>query len=86
MNATVVERLRRLFPVVLQIEAPSATDDLVDGGILDSLGLVELLVAIEVEFAIVIPLDEIEIERMRSIERLAELVTERLARDSTDAA
>ncbi len=81
-----VDRLQQLFPAVLNVAPPEPTADLVEGGILDSLGLVELLAAIEVEFGIQIPLDEIEIDRIRTLERLAELVADSAAVEATDAA
>jgi acyl carrier protein len=82
----IVDRLQQLFPAILHVAPPEPSADLVEDGILDSLGLVELLAAIEVEFGIQIPLDEIEIERIRTLERLAELVAERAAVEATDAA
>ena len=86
MSHSIGQRLRDLFTAVLHVEAPAPDTDLIDGGHLDSLGLVELLAAIEVEFAIEIPLDEIEIDRIRTLDRLGALVAERLALEGTDAA
>ena len=86
MTSTLVDRLRRVFTAVLHVDAPPATADLVDGGVLDSLALVELLAAIETEFAIEIPLDELDLERIRSLDRIAELVAERIAPTQPGAA
>jgi len=86
VTSTLVDRLRRVFTAVLHVEAPSATADLVDGGVLDSLALVELLAAIETEFAIEIPLDELDLERIRSLERIAELIAEQIAPTQPGAA
>ncbi len=82
----VVERVQALFPAVLYLEAPDPAADLLDGGVLDSLALVELLAAIEVEFGIEIPLDELDIERVRTPVSIGELVDERLALEAPDAA
>lgn len=82
----VVDRLQELFPTVLHVAPPQPTADLVDDDILDSLGLVELLVAIEEEFGIQIPFAEIEIDDIRTLERLAELVTQSSTVEATDAA
>jgi acyl carrier protein len=86
VNVPVPDRLRALFPRVLQVEAPDPAADLVDGGLLDSLALVELLAAVEIEFGIDVPLDEIELEQVRTLQRLTDLVTERVALAATDAA
>ena len=86
MTGPLVERLRALFRDVLGIEAPEPTTDLVDGGYLDSLALVELLAGIESEFGIEIPLDELELDHVRTLERLADLVGDRSALAATDAA
>lgn len=83
---TVFERLQALFPAVLYLEPPDPAADLLDGGVLDSLALVELLAAIEVEFGIEIPLDELEIEQFRTPESIAELVGQRLELEASDAA
>ena len=86
MSAPVVDRLRALFPTVLYVEPPAPDADLIDGGILDSLALVELLAAVEVEFAIEVPLDELDLERIRTLTGLAELVAERIAHATPGAA
>jgi D-alanine--poly(phosphoribitol) ligase subunit 2 len=75
-DEAVVRRLEQLIVRTLNIEPPERRVDLIDGGVLDSLGLVELLGAIEQEFAIRIPLDDFDIERFRTIERLAQFVRE----------
>lgn len=86
MKGSLERRLGDVFTAVVQVEAPPPGADLVDGGLLDSLALVELLAAIEVEFGVEIPLDELELDRIRTLERLAELILERGALAATDAA
>lgn len=86
MSETIVERLRALFPTVLYVQPPDPGADLVDGGILDSLALVELLAAVELEFSIEVPLDELDLDRIRTLEGLADLVAERLAAATPGAA
>jgi acyl carrier protein len=68
--------LEQLIMRTLNIEPPERRADLIEDGVLDSLALVELLHAIEQEFAIQIPLDDFDIERFRTIERLAKFVQE----------
>jgi acyl carrier protein len=86
VSETILDRLRALFPTVLYVPPPDQGADLIDGGILDSLALVELLAAVEVEFSIEVPLDELDLERIRTLEGLAELVAERIAHATPGAA
>ena len=73
-DSALIRRLEQLITQTLNIEPPGSRADLIDGGILDSLALVELLHAIEQEFAILIPLDDFDVERFRTLERLATFV------------
>ena len=68
------ERLRDILARTLGTAPPDPETDLVQSGLLDSLALVELLVAVEQEFAITFAPDELEIERFRSLGALAQLV------------
>jgi acyl carrier protein len=86
VSVPVVDRLRALFPTVLYVEAPAPDADLIDGGVLDSLALVELLTAVEVAFAIEVPLDELDLDRIRTVNALAELVSERIVHATPGAA
>jgi acyl carrier protein len=70
-----VTRIQTLFERALNIPAPASDLDIVDGGLLDSLALVTLLFEMEVEFGMQFPLDSLEIEDFRTIERIAALVT-----------
>jgi D-alanine--poly(phosphoribitol) ligase subunit 2 len=78
--------LGRLFTEVTGTTAPAADADLIDAGLLDSLALVELLFAIEQELGTQIPPDRLEIDRFRTLERLAALVTECRTAAAGDAA
>jgi acyl carrier protein len=55
----------------------SAHTDLLGTGILDSANLVRLLFAVEARFDVAIPMEELEIDSIRSIARIANLVRER---------
>jgi len=68
------ERLRDILANTLGTTAPDPDTDLVQSGLLDSLALVELLVAVEQEFAITFSPEELEIESFRSLKALTELV------------
>lgn len=71
----VVDRVQVLFREALKIDVPSPQTDLIESGLIDSLTLVELLFAIEREFAVTLPFDQLEIDSFRTVERIAELVT-----------
>ncbi len=66
---SIIGRLGALFVESLHIEAPSADTDLFETGILDSLQLVELL----------LQLDDIDLEDLRTLARIARLVAARTA-------
>jgi acyl carrier protein len=70
-DAAIVERIEQIFREMLSIEIPSADAELIDSGIIDSLALVELLSAIEQEFAIQVPLDGLELDDFRTAKRVA---------------
>lgn len=70
----VSERVQRIFVDALNIQVPSEDTDLIEGGFIDSLALVELLFAIEREFAVTVPLDELDIDNFRNVRRISELV------------
>ena len=74
-DPALVSRIQSLFEEALSIPAPGPDADIIDGGLLDSLALVTLLFEIEVEFGVTIPLDSLEIDDFRTIERIARFVT-----------
>ncbi|MEJ7567595.1 MAG: phosphopantetheine-binding protein [Gaiellaceae bacterium] len=76
MSNAIRHELASLFPEALGIAAPADDVDLIEEGVIDSLALVGLLFAIERHFEIEIPPDLLEVDRFRTIERLAELVAE----------
>jgi acyl carrier protein len=75
---TSIDRIDRIFREALNVEVPSSTTDIIDAGLLDSLALVTLLFEVEQEFDLRIPLDGLDIEGLRTVERIAALI-ERLA-------
>ena len=68
------DRIRALFVRALNIDAPSEETDLIESGVIDSLALVELLLALEQEFSVSVPFDTLDIESFRSIRTIAELI------------
>jgi acyl carrier protein len=70
------ERLRALLLAHLHVEVPSADADLLETGALDSLQLVDLLLLIEQHFGRRIPLESIDLDNLRTLSRLAQLIGE----------
>jgi D-alanine--poly(phosphoribitol) ligase subunit 2 len=60
-----------IFSDKLNVEVSSYDLDLFEGGILDSLQLVELLFQLEQQFGARISLDSLDLDDLRSIERIA---------------
>jgi D-alanine--poly(phosphoribitol) ligase subunit 2 len=70
----VTDRVQRLFLETLNLQVPSPDTDLIEGGLLDSLALVELLFALEREFDVTIALEELDIDSFRTVNRIAQFV------------
>jgi len=73
------DRIGRVFAETMNVQVPSGKTDLFGTGALDSLGFVDLLVGLEQEFGIKIPIEDIDIENFRCIEKIAEFVANRKA-------
>ncbi len=58
----------------LSVDVPGADTDLIDSGLLDSLALVMLITGIEETFLCELPLDDFDIDRFRSVERIVEFL------------
>jgi acyl carrier protein len=67
-----------IFEQKLHLRVPSADTDLFESGSLDSLSFVELLLQVELEYGIRIPLQDLELSHFRSIGRIAGFIKERL--------
>lgn len=78
-TASIVGELNALFSEQLHIEVPGPEADLIDSGLLDSLQLVQLLLHIEQHLGVRIPLEEVALDDLRSVARLAGLITARTA-------
>ncbi|MBI3758423.1 MAG: acyl carrier protein [Deltaproteobacteria bacterium] len=73
------QQITELLATHLHLEVPSAETDLLGSGLLDSLGLVELLALLEQEFDVQISLDELELDHFRTVATIAAFVTSREA-------
>jgi D-alanine--poly(phosphoribitol) ligase subunit 2 len=67
-----VDRVRLLIGDVLSIEVPAADTDMIESGLLDSLALVSLIAAIEQEFQVELPLEDLDVDRFRSADSIAQ--------------
>jgi D-alanine--poly(phosphoribitol) ligase subunit 2 len=70
----IIERLHALFIEHLHIEVPSADTDLFETGMLDSLQIVELLLQLEQRFGFRIKIDNIDLDDLRTLARIARLL------------
>ena len=77
------DQLSRLFAEQLHVEVPSVETDLIETGLVDSLTFVEFLAQLEAGFGVHLSLDDLEIDRFRTISRIARFIA---ARTGTAAA
>ena len=76
-HPAIIRDLNALFSDALHIDVPSPDTDLIDSGLLDSLQLVQLLLHIEQQLGLRIALDEVELDDLRSVGRLAHVIAAR---------
>ena len=72
--STLHQQIAQLFQDKLNLEVPAIDTDLIETGALDSLALVDLLVSLEQEFGMPIPLEEVEIDSFRTVASIAEFL------------
>ncbi len=65
------QRLIGLFRENLNVTVPAPDTDLIHGGLLDSLTLVDLLLLLEREFGVSVQLDQFEIDQFRTVRSIA---------------
>ena len=71
---TVEARIREILANVVEIEVESEDDDIFETGRLDSLGLVELIFAIEEQLGVAIALDQLDVEEFTNVRSIVALV------------
>jgi D-alanine--poly(phosphoribitol) ligase subunit 2 len=76
-SAQLVEELGALFADNFHVSVPAPTADLLEEGILDSFQFVELLVQIEKRFGLRIDIAGLDLDDLRTLERLAGLIARR---------
>jgi acyl carrier protein len=72
--AQLADEIAELIKEKLLVDVGSPEEDLLVEGVLDSLTLIQLLIHLEERFRITIPLEELEIEDIRSIGSLVRLI------------
>jgi D-alanine--poly(phosphoribitol) ligase subunit 2 len=75
----VMRQVRELLTRVLRVQLTSDDTDVIEAGMLDSLAVVELLVAIEEEFAVQVDLEHLDLDDLRTPRSIASLVEHALA-------
>jgi D-alanine--poly(phosphoribitol) ligase subunit 2 len=68
------QAIRTLLSEKLLVEVDSPDADLLQAGILDSLALVQLLLHLEERFGVKVPLDELEIDDLRTITSISKMI------------
>jgi D-alanine--poly(phosphoribitol) ligase subunit 2 len=61
----------------LSIRVRSADQDLFESGLLDSLSLVQLILELERHYEVELPLEELDITAMKTINEIAQLIVQR---------
>jgi len=75
MKMDLHDDITALLATRLKITVPDPTTDLINQGLLDSLGLVELFVALEEQFGVVVDVDRLDFDDLRSVEAIGRYVT-----------
>src|SRR5437016_4170619 len=73
------DQLIRLFAEQLHVEVPSVATDLIDTGLVDSLTFVEFLAQLEAGFGVRVSLEDLEIDRFRTISSIAGFIAAKTA-------
>ena len=84
-HAQLANEIAVLIREKLLVEVGSLEEDLLAAGVLDSFTLIQLLVHLEEHFKITIPLEELEIENIRSIGSIVRLVESRRPRAAAES-
>lgn len=77
--ATATSQVQGLLREQLLVDVDSPEEDLLSSGLLDSLALVQLLVSIEEGFGVRIALSDLQLDDIRSVSSIANLIANRRA-------
>lgn len=78
VQPSLVERVRTLVRDVVSVEVPSDETDLIESGLIDSLTLITMIAEIEQEFQVQLALEDLDVEQFRTVQRMAQFVSEAL--------
>jgi acyl carrier protein len=78
-----VREVQTILAEQLFVKAASPELDLLDAGLVDSVGLVELIVTLEERLGVSLPMEDLQIDDLRSVCRIADLI-ERLGPPSSN--
>ncbi len=70
-----VEDIRLVLRDDLNVLVDSPNVDLIESGLVDSVGLVELILQLEERFEVSLPMDALEIDDFRSLQSIADMIT-----------
>jgi acyl carrier protein len=73
-HASLCDEIAAVFANGLRIEVPSHETDLLATGLLDSLGFVDLLLALERRFGVRVAMETLEPDNFRSVAAIAEFI------------
>jgi acyl carrier protein len=68
-------RVHGLLVDDLHLDCPTVDTDIVASGALDSFAMVELIVNVEEQFGVTVPVDQLDVNDLRSARRIADLLT-----------
>lgn len=68
------KELSETLPGELNVQIPCAETDLFDEGILDSLGLIEILFLMDKRWGVSVSVDQLELDNFRSLVKIAEFI------------
>jgi len=69
-DAGEIARAQQIFENALNVTAPDPDVDIIETGLIDSLGLVTLIFELEREFDVQVPLESLEVDDFRTISNL----------------
>jgi D-alanine--poly(phosphoribitol) ligase subunit 2 len=70
-----IDGIRSVLRDHLHVQVDSPDSALLETGLVDSIGLVELILQLEDRFGIGLPMESLELDDLRSINTIADLIT-----------
>lgn len=77
-HSTVHTRVRAIFRDALELDVDPQVD-VIEGGVLDSMGFVKLLTELERSFGVRIQIADLDLENFRTVDRVADFVEASMA-------